>query len=66
MSFWDITLCHYISLEAVLQGVAKNNPTKKQIYRENSGNNQTCASQKTHRKENVKFIIKYYKDRLKL
>ena len=24
-------LCYYFSLEAVLQGVAKNNPTEKQI-----------------------------------
>ena len=31
MSFFDIMLCYYFSLEAVLQGMAKNNPTKKQI-----------------------------------
>ena len=31
MSFLNIMLCYYFSLEAVLQGVAKNNPTDKQI-----------------------------------
>ena len=29
MSFLNIMLCYYFSLEAVLQGTAKNNPTKK-------------------------------------
>ena len=31
MSFLIIMLCYYFSLEAVLQGMAKNNPTEKQI-----------------------------------
>ena len=31
MSFLNIMLCYYFSLEAVLQGVAKNNPTKKEL-----------------------------------
>ena len=31
MSFLIIMLCYYFSLEAVLQGVAKNNPTKKEL-----------------------------------
>ena len=31
MSFVNIMLCYYFSLEAVLQGVAKNNRTEKQI-----------------------------------
>ena len=31
MSFLNISLCYYFSLEAVLQGVAKNNPTKKEL-----------------------------------
>ena len=31
MSFLNITLCYHFSLEAFLQGMAKNNPTKKQI-----------------------------------
>ena len=31
MSFWNITLCYHFSLEAVLQGMAKNNPTEKEI-----------------------------------
>ena len=66
MSFWDVTLCYYFSLEAVFQGVAKNNPTKNQIYAENSGNNQACFSLKTHRKKNVKFTIRDCKDRFNL
>ena len=31
MSFLNIMLCYHFSLEAVLQGMAKNNPTEKQI-----------------------------------
>ena len=31
MSFLNIMLCYYFSLEAVLQGMAKNNPTEKEI-----------------------------------
>ena len=31
MSFLNIMLCCHFSLEAVLQGIAKNNPTEKQI-----------------------------------
>ena len=31
ISFLNIMLCFHFSLEAVLQGMAKNNPTKKQI-----------------------------------
>ena len=31
MRFLNIMLCYYFSLEAVLQGMAKINPTKKQI-----------------------------------
>ena len=31
MSFLDIMLCYYFSLEAVLQRVAKNNPTEKHV-----------------------------------
>ena len=31
MTFFNIMLCYYFSLEAFLQGMAKNNPTKKQI-----------------------------------
>ena len=31
MSFLNIMLCYYFSLEAVLQGTAKNNPTKKEL-----------------------------------
>ena len=31
MSFLNIMLCYYFSLEAFLQDMAKNNPTEKQI-----------------------------------
>ena len=31
MSFLNIMLCYYLSLEAALQSMAKNNPTVKQI-----------------------------------
>ena len=31
MSFLNIMLCYYFPLDAFLQGLAKNNPTKKQI-----------------------------------
>ena len=31
MSFLNIMLCYCFSLETVLQGMAKNNPTEKQI-----------------------------------
>ena len=34
MGFLKIMLCYYFSLEAILQGVAKNNPTVKQIDEE--------------------------------
>ena len=32
MNIFNIMLCYYFSSEAMLQGVAKNNPTEKQIY----------------------------------
>ena len=31
MSFLNIMRCYYFSLVAVLQGVARNNPTKKEF-----------------------------------
>ena len=31
MSFLNIMLCYHFSLESFLQGMAKNDPTKKQI-----------------------------------
>ena len=31
MSFWNMMLCYHFSLEVVLQGMVKNNPTEKQI-----------------------------------
>ena len=37
MSFLNIMLFYYFSLEAVLQSMAENNPTKKQIDAEVQG-----------------------------
>ena len=31
MSFFNIMLCYYLSLEEILQSIAKNNPIEKQI-----------------------------------
>ena len=31
MSFFEVMLCYYFCLEAVLQDLAKNNPTKKEL-----------------------------------
>ena len=31
ISFFEVVLCYYFSLEAVLQDVAENNPTKKEL-----------------------------------
>ena len=37
MSFLNIIICYYFSLEAVLQSMAENNPTRKQIDEEFQG-----------------------------
>ena len=50
-------LCYHFSLEAFLQGMAKNNPTENKLKQKN------CASMKTDRIKNVKFIVTNYKDR---
>ena len=34
MSYFEIMLCYYFPLEAILQDVAKNNPTKKELNAE--------------------------------
>ena len=61
--FLDIMLCYYFSLEAVLQDIAENNPTKKQIDAEDPGTLcKACASGKICRRENVKFIVTNCKD----
>ena len=57
MSFLNIMLCYHFSLEAFLQGMAKNNPTENKLKQKN------CASMKTDRIKNVKFIVTNYKDR---
>ena len=43
--------------------MAKNNPTKKQI---DAGDIEACVSVKSHRTENVNFIVTNCKDRFKL
>ena len=61
MRFLNIMLCYYFSLEAVLQGMAKNNPTEKQISAEIQA---TLKHRLTHRRENVILIT--WTDRFKL
>ena len=61
--FLNIMLCYYFSLEAVLQDMAKNNPTKK-INQCRNCDIEACASVKSHRRENV--IVTNCKDRFKL
>ena len=51
-------LCYQFSSDEVLQGVAKNNPTK---FR-NSGDIEAYASVLTHRRETVKLIVENCKD----
>ena len=50
MSFLNIMLCYHFSLESLLQDMAKNNPTEKQIKK-------ACASMKIDRRENIKVIV---------
>ena len=52
-------VCYQFSLEAGLQGMAKNNTTEKQKLWSDI---KACAM-KTDRRENVKFIVTNYKDR---
>ena len=63
MSFLNIMLCYHFSLEAFLQGMAKNNPTEKKSKQKLYSGIKACASMKTDRRENVKFIVTNYKDR---
>ena len=56
MSFLNM-LCYHFSLEAVLQGMAKNNPTEKQIEATIIKRLKSCAM-KIDRRENVKFIVR--------
>ena len=64
MSFFNIMLCYYFSLEVALHDMAKNNPTKIKRCRK-LGNIKACACVKTHRKENIKFIVENCKHRFK-
>ena len=62
MSFFEIMLRYYFSLEAVLQDVAKNNPTKKELDAEIQATMKHMPVL-THRTENVKLIVANCKDR---
>ena len=50
MSFLNVTLCYYFSLQAVLQGMAKSNPTGKTDGCKSSGDIEAWVSMKTHRR----------------
>ena len=61
MSFLNIMLCYHFSLEAVLQSMAKNNPTE--TNRSKNSKATLKHSMNTDRKENVKFIVTNFNDR---
>ena len=54
-------LCYHFSLEAVLQSMAKNNPTENKSKQKFESD--IKAHMNTDRKENVKFIVTNFKDR---
>ena len=56
MSFLNITLCYYFFLEAVSQGVVKNNQNSTRCS--NSGDIEAYACVLTHKREYVKLIVK--------
>ena len=58
MSYFDIMLCCHLSLEALLQTMAR----KINRYKISS-DIEACASVKTDRRRNVKFIVTNYNDR---
>ena len=66
MGFLKIMLCYYFSLEVILQGVAKNNPTVKQIDEKIQATMEHVPAVKTSRRENVKIIVTNCKERFKL
>ena len=65
MSFLNILLYYYFSLEAILQSMAYNIPAKK-ISTQKFRDIKECASGKTLRVENVKFIVTNCEERFKL
>ena len=67
MSFLNIMLCYYFYLEAVLQGgVAKNNPTEKQIDGEIQATLKHVLAWKLTEEKNPKLIVTKSKYRFKL
>ena len=65
MSFFNILLYYYFSLKAILQSMAYNIPAKK-ISTQKFRDIKACASGKTRRIENVKFIVTNCEERFKL
>ena len=61
MSFLNIMCCYYFSLDAVLQGMAKHNPTEKQIDVGTQTTLKHGQYEKTQKR--VKFIVTNCKDR---
>ena len=59
----NIMLCYHFPLEAVLQSMAKNDPTENKSKQKFESDIKACASMKTDRRENVKFIVTNFKDR---
>ena len=63
MSFLNIMLCYYFSLEAVLQDMTRNNPTKTELEAEIQVTLKNMPVLLTHRRENLKLIVTSRKDR---
>ena len=57
MSYLDIMLCYHFPLEAVLQGVAKNKPTEKQIDAEIQTTLKHAPARKLAEGKNVKIVV---------
>ena len=66
MSFFNIMLCYYLSLEEILQSIAKNNPIEKQINVEIQATLKHVPAVKLTEEENAEFIVTNCKDRFQL
>ena len=66
MSFFNIMLCYYLSLEEILQSIAKNNPIEKQINVEIQVTLKHVPAVKLTEEENAEFIVTNWKDRFQL